>query len=257
MSSLKDLKKSFQPFALQLTITWRIDVNDVNDYLNVSKYIDYMHTIEPVDYSGSQEKTIRDLHISNMEKRINALTSMGVPSSKLVMDVYFSVFQFPRFSSTPIFKEWPFNQFCGLASNDNTSNWDRNYNSGASLVTLHNKNVSSVILEIIFQSTRSMANRAQLAMKSNLAGVAAIFINYDDFQGNCGLDEDTFDDFKPTTKFTMNILNRKFPLLRTINEAITATLEEIGQEPKPINNGSSSFGSQILNFICNIFSFLC
>lgn len=192
-----------------------------------------MHIIEPVDYYGSEDQAINNLHISNMEKRINAVISKGVPPSKVVMDVYFSVFQFPRFSSVPVYTELPYNQFCSFTSNNETSIVDRQYLNGASLVTFQYKNQSNVVHGSVFQNTRSMANRAQLAMKSGLGGLSAIFINYDDFRGNCGIHEDTFDDFKSTAKFSKDILKRSFPLLRTINEAIIAALDEKRQEEKP------------------------
>lgn len=236
VTTIKELKKNFQRFNLQLAVTWRIGANVEHNYHDLSKSLDYLHIIEPIDYYNStEEQAIKSLHISSMENRINTAISMGIPTSKVVMDLYFSVFQFQKFGSVPVVIEWPYNRFCDITNE--TSIWDRHYHSGASLIMLQSKNESSAV----FQNTRSMANRARLAMKSNLAGVAPVFINFDDFHGRCGIDDDTFDDFKPTTKFTKEILKRNFPLLRTINEAIIAALDEIQQEPKPSNSFTNIF----------------
>ena len=136
----------------------------------------------------------------------------------------------------------------------NHQRWNRHFHTAANLAILQNKNENSEIREVIFQSTRSIANLVRLAMKSGLAGLAAVPINFDDFRGKFGLDEDTFDDFKPTTKFTSDILKRKFPLLRTINVSINVTLDEIRNEPKPVNNSS---GNRLSNFFCKFFYLCC
>lgn len=60
-------------------------------------------------------------------------------------------------------------------------------------------------------------------------------IDTDDFNGECdnGLNFDTFSDYRPKPKVKLNIprrTERNYPLLRTLNEAITITLDEIKQE---------------------------
>ncbi|XP_055304986.1 probable chitinase 2 isoform X2 [Sitodiplosis mosellana] len=252
VTTVKDLRKSFQHFNLLLTVTWGIKEGDHN-YIALSEYIDYMPVISSTAVYSSTEEAISDLHITNMEKRINEIISRGFPSSKVVMNLYFYGYPIHRFGSDSFSGGQPYNQLCNSNLNDKTSGWERHYHTGANLVTLQAKNENSEIRGVIFHNTRSMANLARLAIKFGLAGVAVVSINFDDFRGKCGIEEDTFDDFKPTTKFSMDILKRKFPLLRTINEAITVSLDEIGKEPKPISNPSGCH--PFSNFFCNFLHF--
>lgn len=254
VSTVNELHKRFKLFNLQLTISWGIKDGD-QSYLALSKYIDYMSFLGSTGYYSSSEEAISDLHIMNMEKRINEITSNGFPSSKLVMNVDFVGYPIRRSDSDQFLGgQWPFNQVCKLTSNDESSIWNRHFHTAANLAILRNKNEETQFREVIFQSTRSIANLARLAMKFGLAGLSAVPINFDDFRGNCGIGEDTFDDFKPSTKFSTDILKRKFPLLRTINVSINVTLHEIQNDTKPINNSS---GNRLSNFFCNFFHLCC
>lgn len=58
-------------------------------------------------------------------------------------------------------------------------------------------------------------------------------VDTDDFLGNCKTDLNTFSDFKPAAGITLTIpkrYNNNYPLLRTINEAIVISLDEIALE---------------------------
>lgn len=60
-------------------------------------------------------------------------------------------------------------------------------------------------------------------------------IDTDDFHGDCDekLNADRFADFRTEPKVKLNFpkqVSKKFPLLRTLNDAITLSLDEIAQE---------------------------
>lgn len=60
-------------------------------------------------------------------------------------------------------------------------------------------------------------------------------IDTDDFRGDCEdfLNEDRFNDFRTAPNVKLNfpkLTTKKYPLMRTLNEAITLTLSEMRQE---------------------------
>lgn len=58
-------------------------------------------------------------------------------------------------------------------------------------------------------------------------------VDTDDFRGDCDREEDTFADFKGIPGVKLQLPVRKesnYPLLRTLNEAIELSLDEIRQE---------------------------
>lgn len=75
-------------------------------------------------------------------------------------------------------------------------------------------------------------------------------IDTDDFQGECdnGMNFDTFSDYRPKPKVNLKIPKRtekNYPLLRTLNEAIEITLDEMTQEINlDISNQIPSGGGQ-------------
>lgn len=99
-------------------------------------------------------------------------------------------------------------------------------------------------------------------------------IDTDDFLGDCDISDDTFVDYKPAAGITLNIpdrYNANYPLLRTINEAIILSLNEIAQEAElsnrddenrviPESNSHDKGGASIListNIYSAIISIAC
>lgn len=113
-----------------------------------------------------------------------------------------------------------------------TYEWHKEWNGPSSevLARYRNGNVTNVVT---YDSSRSVANKVRYAMRKNLGGIACWDISLDDFQGDCSTDTDTFMDFKTLSDVQLRIPTRQqkdYPLLRTINEAISLAMDEIKQE---------------------------
>lgn len=227
VSIAQNLTKSFKRSRLSITswITFRRKIAENYNYAALSKHVDFMYFTQVLYDSKSELINLRN--ISRLEDRINGLIELGIPSTKILMDLYFTGYQF---RSNGTFKKYKdnlkYNAICQLSLKKGASQWEKHFDKSSRLVFLKSKNKSDEISEIIYESTRSLANRAQLAMNLNLAGVIVFPMNVDDYRGKCGIDKDTFDDFGPNVNVTLDILNRKFPLLRTINEAFLLSVNE-------------------------------
>lgn len=106
---------------------------------------------------------------------------------------------------------------------------------------LHNDFVFS------YASSRSVANQVRFAMKRHFGGFIISTLEDDDFLGMCHLDADAFEDFK-ADGVVFDFPNRSdatFPLLRTINESIVLTLDEMQQQSNQRNVTTTSRSSRI------------
>lgn len=205
--------------------TFRESISQDYDYVALSQYVDLM-CFTQVSYE-TKSQALKVLHMTNLEERLNGLIELGLPSTKLVMDLYFLGYQFTAkdtfdYSSTLVYYE-----ICNFVASEAVTKWERIYDKEAGLAYLNRKGKSDIddITQIAYQSTRAVANRVRLAMKLNLAGVLALPMNVDDFHGKCGIDEDTFIDFGPI-KVSADVLQKKCPVLRTINEAILLSVNK-------------------------------
>lgn len=126
-----------------------------------------------------------------------------------------------------------YNEICALLS-DRTSGWNQSYNVEMSqAIATYKDEEANETRVAVFDSSRSIARKIKFAMSRNLAGAMIWSIDTDDFRGDCDIGDDTFADFQPSPGVTLNIpkrYNANYPLLRTINEAIVVSLDEIAQE---------------------------
>lgn len=126
-----------------------------------------------------------------------------------------------------------YNEVCLLLSNQ-TSGWQKGWNSEMSQATARRKvEGTDETRVVVFDSSRSIANKIKFAMSRNLGGAMIWSVDTDDFHGDCDIDDDTFADFKPMAGVSLSIpkrYNANYPLLRTVNEAIVVSQSEIAQE---------------------------
>lgn len=221
----KSLNENLQRSNLFLTswITFQRKIDEKYNYTALSEHVNFMYFTQVLYDSKSEMINLRN--ITNLENRINSLIELGIPSTKILMDLSLLGFQF-RSNDTfnKHYDHLTFNEICQLSLKDGA--WEKHFDNSSGLTILKAKNENDEINEIIYESTRSIANRVQLAMNLNLAGLIVFPSNVDDFDGKCGIDEDTFDDFEPNAIVTLDVLNRKFPILRTIHEAIILSVDE-------------------------------
>lgn len=223
---MKKLSESFHELNLSLTSTHVFveNLTDSYNYTALSEHVDFMTFQRP--FYGSKDEISNSLRISNLEGKIRRIIASGVTSSKILMDLYFVGYKFKKSNDLSIHRNnlLGYNEICHLISNDK-SKWEISYDTETGLAFLKIRNESDAVYEIAFENSRSMANRVLLGMNLNLTGFEAVLVHSDDFHGECGIDQDTFDDLKPNISISANLLKRKFPLLRTIETIITKQIQ--------------------------------
>lgn len=124
-----------------------------------------------------------------------------------------------------------YNEICRILSNK-TSGWTTMWDPETSQVLARSeKDIPSGLIQVVtFDNSRSIANKVKFSMERNLAGLMVWSIDTDDFLGECDPESDIYEDYKylkSTNIHNPPRMNNNYPLLRTINEAITLSLEEI------------------------------
>lgn len=90
------------------------------------------------------------------------------------------------------------------------------------MVAVHHKNkTSDEHFFVTYMTERGIANLMKFVVEENLAGVVAFLLILDDFEGTCQVDNSTFIDFNRIDYPDVpKRSDNRFPLLRTINEAL-------------------------------------
>lgn len=201
---VKELKEAFQPHQLLLTSAFGASKDAIDkgyEIRQLSRYLDYMH-IMCYDYGGAWDRKLTanaplaNQGDSNIKFTIDYLIKLGVSPSKLVMGVpfygrtfvteYLGNFGDPSNDvgfQGPYTRENGFmgyNEICELIS-DNESGWTQSWD------TLRNQGVAKFRNEsigqtkvVVFDSTRSVANKIRYAMQRGLAGamVSCVCLHY-------------------------------------------------------------------------------
>ena len=250
----KMLRNELQGFTLAFTFIATENVLlEAHDYQTLSEHLDFMNFMVVDDFDAFQNKfTVSDIlkakGISHLEDTFEHIVNMGVPSTKIVMGLRFAGTEFKNLEDTTnifelINSELDYNGFCHLFSNDMQSRWSRFYDIESSLaMTKMDYKETGEIRIIVFDSSRSIANKLNFAVQKNLAGIKTSLINTDDTTGLCELDQDTFDDF-PFQTINLTTLTRNdatFPLLRTINDVIVMTSPIVTDETNSAYTSESS-----------------
>ncbi|XP_030380357.1 probable chitinase 2 [Scaptodrosophila lebanonensis] len=256
VSLTKELRDEFDNYGLLLTSAIGAAKNVIDqayDVRQISRYLDFLH-IMCYDYHGSWDRKVGynapliadTLDPLSVQYSIDYLLKLGAPPSKLVLGLpfYGRTFKTPGNGvlgdatdgvgfKGPFTREDGFlgyNEICSILGNK-TSGWFKQWDGQTSQVLAYSeRNVFTGEVSVVtFDSARSIANKVKFAMMKRLAGVMVWSTDTDDFLGNCDLDNDVYADFKLVTAAPRR-LNQNYPLLRTINEAITLSLEEIAAD---------------------------
>jgi chitinase len=210
------------------------------------------------DYFGSWDKKIglnapieNDVEL-NVKYSIDYFLKLGAPANKLVVGLPFYGRTFVSRSNEgnigdesddqgfqgPFTRENGFmgyNEICQSLSNTSSElNWETNWDVESSEAVAKVKTASDTRV-VTYDSPRSIANKARYAVQKGLLGLMVWSIDTDDFQGDCkdSLNEDRFSDFRTKPKVKLNFPKstiKTYPLLRTLNDAIVLTLDEMNQE---------------------------
>lgn len=230
------LKEKFNQSNLLLTATILISEHFDYERYSLSKlsesfdFINFVFDYKRTDgvYRIDNAMTLLDTFYTR--NNIEKILESGVSPGKIVIGVHFSGPAFIMTSNEIQFHNaYGYGSICKAIAT-HPEKWQKtNTNSGLSI---RKKGRNDLV--IILESSRSIANKVRVAMKHGLAGIAPIYISSDDFDGHCDIEENTFEDFeiKDLSIETPNLNDTKFLLTRTVNEAITVTLNEINQRQK-------------------------
>ncbi|XP_053663705.1 probable chitinase 2 [Anopheles marshallii] len=253
---VRELSQVFRKNNLLLTSAigaGKDTIDAAYDVKALSKYLDFLH-IMCYDYNGSWDGKIgpnapltsRDF--LNVEYSIEHLLELGAPASKLVLGLPFygrtfvSTIAKARLGDTadkvgfpgPATKENGFmgyNEVCEELKR-NPSDWTLEWDSTASeMVAIKSNGSTSQV--VVYDSTRSIANKVRFAVRQKLAGLMVWSVDTDDFNGLCAPEDDTYKDFGDRNHVALSIpaaVTGKYPLLKTISNAIIVASDELTQE---------------------------
>lgn len=235
ISFLKQAKDSFEKANLTTVVSFSATKEFLSNgfpFVDLIEYVDLLNYMPeynvdsmPKDYTF--DYAMKTFNISYQENMIDLLKELGVPKTKLIMGFYLGGPAFLRKFTNHL----DYEDICDYQ--DNSAKWEMIYDQNASIALLTSKN-KRVGKTIIYMNSRSIANRVRLLTKHGLAGASIDSIFGDDSKGACqNYQNDTFTDFA-WTKCTSEINelpskreNVRFPLLQTMNEAVTVTLHEM------------------------------
>lgn len=228
MLFVKAIKEAFERNNLILSSSFTGENESAvgeHDFLSLSAFLDFIHFQKP--------------------NQVTSAIAMGVPPSKIVINVAFFGGHKSSYEKDGIDEDvddinyanfdkmFAYNEICQLLGSKEESRWEKTYYPQSGVVTatnLYSKNNRYFFL--IFENSRSIANKMRFAVKQHLAGAMAMNVDFDDYVGECDKDLEIFTDYKSTGGVVFDFPNRTrstFPLLRTINEAIAVALDEVKQ----------------------------
>lgn len=236
-------------------------IDEAYDIQQLSKYLDFLH-IMCYDYGGAWDKRVtanaplKSSDMMNVEYTVDYLIKLGAPPAKIILGLplYGRTFitnhndgNFDDPSNDYGFQGnftrengfMGYNEVCLLLSNPQ-SGWKRSWDAATNEGVARWKNAATGETRVVvYDSTRSIANKIRFAMKRKLGGSMVWSVDTDDFHGDCDIDEDTYSDFKPAAGINLIFpkrYNANYPLLRTINEATVIALDEITQEAEIVDH---------------------
>lgn len=215
----------------------------VLDYPAVATYFEFLHFQLPHDQqTGSLQDVLRPHDIHDLYYIIDQIVKLGVPSTKILMDIRFQGLHLDiHFESTLIY-EISRSEYCSSAFiciQSLYKNYSLTYHSESGVGLAMNMEMNHGYL---FESSRVIANKMRFAMRNSLGGAVIDGVELDDPHGLCNFENDTYDDYKSVIpEATLNIPTRTnaYPFFtNTVNEAIIVALDQIDQETKLVSKMS-------------------
>lgn len=222
----KGLSENFQ--AKNLSLTAVLQMESFN-YAGASQFLDMMHLPK-----GS----------------IETVKKAGVPPSKTILNIPISAVKgiHPEIHTHKENIALRHDEVCAIESNSQNVILNKTFVEGFDRMFLEYSDENGKIFQVLYDSTRSIAQTTRYAMRNDLRGISIFSIDLDDAQGICDFETDTFDGFEPVDGVNLRIPSRydkTQPLLRTVNDAIVVALDEIEQEnqlkkKRPNQNSNSN-----------------
>lgn len=187
----------------------------------------YLNVNNAFDAYKARQKALIEEFFDNILKNINSM------SHKILIGLPFASPECVLNPKAFLYKMIGYNVVCDIITKRNNSRLDRDFKPIDLAYTLQFDSKTKINSEIVFECSRSIANKIRFAMKRRLGGTMISSLHDDDVDGKCGFEVDTWHDFKSSKTVTLHIPvrnNTTFTLLRTINEAINVTLDEIQQD---------------------------
>lgn len=238
VSLIKELKENLRDRLL--TSTYSVG-NNINEYrfLELSNHYDLIAILHYFNLPNSVDNGLKARNMSYIEEHIDTLLKDGVQPSKLLLRLPFDspvIITMPDNDLSKYNRSVDYNTICDLLSRKNGTKWQKSFNDAVGLAVAWNKNAKEGEENaIVFECSRSVANKLRYALKRGLGGVVTGLLNEDDVLGECGFEADTWEDFKPKEGVILNFPKRnktsKFALINTLNEAVEVVLDEIRQDP--------------------------
>lgn len=146
-------------------------------------------------YVTGVQSALKSRNISVIENYVSLLQQKGVPSNKILI---FLPSISPKFRTTPsnvnsnkYDGDVNYNVICDLLLNQNGQNWQKSFNNEADLAIAQSHNgTTNTRHEIVFETSRSMANKVRFVLKHQLAGVMTNALHHDDTQGKFEFEPD-------------------------------------------------------------------
>lgn len=231
------------------------------------KHVDLLILLQPYQtiYDRSIYKmsdALNDRNITNYHKTMDNIIKSGVAPSRLVsiISLMNPLFFIANDTNVEMFVRFISHfDICHERLRQNGTNWMTSRSETGAEILSNGKMIVSYV------SLRMVANKVRFEIKQDIAGFLISFIQADDYTGKCGIDADTFDDFKTVNgiKLTIPRINRTdYPFLRSIDAAINASLAEMqtieSNSTKEINKQNANGDALLatLNSFCFLIVFV-
>lgn len=208
ISLVRELKQSFKKYNLLLTSSIVADNSDfasIIDMATMSKYINYLHLIPKYNYieawpeSVRIEDVLKERGIINLEKTVDRLINLGVSPTKMIIGLHFAGLSFHSLFDVAMKhatfrKSIEYNTICELLLNNEIVQWESLYDEDSGLAIAKRESATHGVFRptdvIVYENSRSIANKILFILSRNLAGAMAFSIDMDDLHGDCGIEDD-------------------------------------------------------------------
>lgn len=252
-SLLEELNKSLKKSKRLLISNYHI-IDPENNFLqydlsNFTKVCDFVTIFYVYYYGDNTTDKFKDPTILWKYSYFEKLVNFTADVSNVMFGINFSFAKYTMREGKYYFLNiMSYNDFCHFSCSENC---EETFDAETNLVIVRYRvDFSHEDFVFSYARSRTIANQVRFAMKLGFGGIMTGAVNDDDIYGKCGLDDDIYIDFKVPDGVVINYpkrTNAKSALLKTVNEAIALTLDEMQQQTRSPNVTTTSRSSRIVN----------